>query len=69
MKSFGLMVCAGALLAALAVSCSQATTARSPEMHARVELAQPASLRTAPREPLVSNGVEGGREHAWVDDN
>jgi hypothetical protein len=68
-RSLVFMVCvAGAVLAA---SCSRPTTSSSDSraMHARADLAVPASMRALPREPLVSNGVEGGREHAWTDDD
>jgi hypothetical protein len=66
-RSLVFMVCVTILAAA---SCSRPTTSsNSRSMHAQADLAVPASARSVVREPLVSNGVEGGREHAWTDDD
>ena len=67
-RSLVFMVCMSGVLAV--ASCSRPTTSSSSRsVHAQADLAVPASMRSAPREPLVSNGVEGGRDHAWTDDD
>jgi hypothetical protein len=66
-RSLVFMVCMASVL--LTASCSRPTTSDSRAVHAHADLAVAASMRSVPREPLVSNGVEGGREHAWKDDD
>ena len=67
-RSLVFMVCVASLVGA--ASCSRPTTAsRSSSVHAQADFAMPAAAHSVAREPLVSNGVEGGREHAWADDD